>query len=328
MRSLEEFQQFRAEVLAPLLIPIREAARRGRSLIWSTFAFTLLASSVAWLVTLVATERDMERALIVGGICLALGVVAMFAEYSYMASNRKAAFKHMVVAKIAEFIDPELHYRPEGMVPEVLFSSSGIFTEHVDRYSGEDLVRGRYSGVELAFSEIHAEYKTTTIDGRGRTQTHWHTIFKGVFMIADFNKDFNTHTVVVPDSAESVFGSYIGNMLQKWNFSRSGSLVKLEDPEFEKVFAVYGEDQVEARYILTPALMSRIMSLRAKSGASLALSFLGSKVFLCISKSRNLFEVGYALESPERLDGIFADMAAFAGIVDDLNLTTRIWTKE
>ena len=154
------------------------------------------------------------------------------------------------------------------------------------------------------------------------------TTIKGVFMVADFNKDFNTRTVVVPDSAESALGSYIGNMLQKWNFSRSGSLVKLEDPDFERAFAVYGDDQVEARYILTPALMARIMELRTKFGASLALSFLGSKVFLCIPMGCDLFEVGGVLENPQQLDGIFSDMAALAGVVDDLNLTTRIWTKE
>ena len=48
----------------------------------------------------------------------------------------------------------------------------------------------------------------------------------------------------------------IGQKLQSFTtaFSKR-QLIKLEDPEFEKLFAVYGDDQIEARYILTPALM-------------------------------------------------------------------------
>ena len=47
------------------------------------------------------------------------------------------------------------------------------------------------------------------------------------------------------------------------NFSRP-PLVKLEDPEFEKHFVVSGEDQVEARYILSTCLMQRLTDFRNK----------------------------------------------------------------
>ena len=72
--------------------------------------------------------------------------------------------------------------------------------------------------------------------------------------MADFNKNFNGHTVVLPDTAEKILGKF-GQSLQ--SMSSRGELVKLEDPEFEKEFCVYGDDQVEARYILSPALMKR-----------------------------------------------------------------------
>ena len=51
------------------------------------------------------------------------------------------------------------------------------------------------------------------------------------------------------------------------NFSESGKLVKLENVEFEKQFAVYSTDQLEARYILTPQLMERLLAVQsAESG--------------------------------------------------------------
>ena len=77
-------------------------------------------------------------------------------------------------------------------------------------------------------------------------------------MIADFHKNFRFDLLVVPDVAERSFGSLVGNFLQKMNVTRSGRLMKMEDPEFEKYFAVYGRDEIETRYILSPAMMRRM----------------------------------------------------------------------
>lgn len=51
---------------------------------------------------------------------------------------------------------------------------------------------------------------------------------------------------------------------------------KLEDPEFEKHFAVYSSDQVQAGYILSTSLMSRIVDFKEKSSRRIHLSFIGS----------------------------------------------------
>jgi len=37
--------------------------------------------------------------------------------------------------------------------------------------------------------------------------------------------------------------------------------VGLVDPVFEKIFEAYGTDQVEARYLLTPTFMQRLVRL-------------------------------------------------------------------
>ena len=55
-----------------------------------------------------------------------------------------------------------------------------------------------------------------------------------------------------PDVAEKLLGNFLGNLVQKYNFPQSGKLVKLENVKFEKEFAVYGTDQIESRFVLTP----------------------------------------------------------------------------
>ena len=217
-------------------------------------------------------------------------------------------------------------------VPQHVFSNSRLFEHRIDRYSGEDHVSGTIGSTEMRFSEIHAEYKTTTRDSKGRTRTEWHTLFKGLFFNADFNKDFKGTTVIVPDVAERALGSWLGGLLQSMNFTRSGELIKLENPDFEKYFAVYGDDQIEARYILTPSLMEKLVKFREReeTGNQVFISFARSCMNIAIVTSSDRFEprIIRTLVDFEMIKEFFLDFTLMTGIVEEMGLNTRIWTKQ
>jgi len=99
---------------------------------------------------------------------------------------------------------------------------------------------------------------------------------------------------------------------------------------FEKEFAVYSTDQVEARYILSPALMHRMLEFRRKTGATVYFSFIGGKVNIGISSQKNRFEprLFSTVLDIEMAREFVNDLQLALGIVEDLNLNTRIWTKE
>ena len=256
--------------------------------------------------------------------CVIIGAIA----FSFIGKGYKREFKQRIIPKIVQFAEPGLSYHPQQMIDEHTFKGSKLFTQGIDRYSGEDLVRGRVDKTDIVFSEVHAEYKTTSTDSKGRSQTHWHTIFRGLFFIADFNKHFQGQTLVLPDSAEKLFGGF-GKMLQSWNIGRP-DLIKLEDPEFEREFVVYGSDQIEARYILSTSLMRRILDFKQKTGTKIYLSFVGSKVFVAVPINRDMFEPKYfsSVSDFSPILDYYRDLTFAIGIVDDLNLNTRIWTKE
>ena len=109
-----------------------------------------------------------------------------------------------------------------------------------------------------------------------------------------------------------------------------GQLIKLEDPEFENHFVVYGDDQIQARYILSMSLMERIVEFRKKTGRKIYLSFVGSKVFVAASYTKSLFEprLFRTLLDFEPIREYFEDLQLTIGIVDDLNLNTRICSKQ
>ena len=69
-----------------------------------------------------------------------------------------------------------------------------------------------------------------------------------------------------------------------------GQLVKLEDPEFEKAFVVYSSDQIEARYILSPALMRRILDFKNANGRAVHVGFANSRVYVALELRREMFD--------------------------------------
>ncbi|RRR76366.1 MAG: DUF3137 domain-containing protein [Candidatus Viridilinea halotolerans] len=268
-------------------------------------------------------------------ICLIIGVVAAIWFSSGVQKEYRNFFKGEVITRIAHLVDPSLRYDPFGGITKETFQHSQLFRQQIDRYKAEDYFSGTLGATAVRFSEVHAEYETTSTDSDGDTTTEWHTIFQGIFFIADFNKEFNGRTYIFPDKAERMLGG-LGRMLQSWGSQidrRHGELIQMEDPEFEKIFAVRATDQIEARYILSTSLMQRLTEFSQQLGKPLAIAFIDSQIYLAISSTKDHFEPpslwrGAAMLSQEDIGEYLQDVRLAQQIVDDLNLNLRIWTKE
>jgi len=254
---------------------------------------------------------------------LIIGAVLFVFIASLLSKGYVREFKVAIIQKIVKFIDQNLNYASYRYIPKSTFMSSEIFKTRPNRYKGDDYVSGKVGTTQIEFSELHAEYESGSGKNRSRR-----TVFKGLFFIADFNKHFTCKTIVLPDTAEKLFGSF-GKMFQSWNVLR-GRLIKLEDPEFEKFFVVYGDDQIQARYILSTSLMERIINFKKKTNRPIYLSFVGSRVFVAVSYTKKLFEprLFRTILDFELVQEYFEDLQLAIGTVDDLNLNTRIWSKQ
>ncbi|MFW5799531.1 MAG: DUF3137 domain-containing protein [Spirochaetota bacterium] len=242
-----------------------------------------------------------------------------------MISKYKNKFKKEIIDKIVKFIDPVLEYNPEDYITKSEYMNSELFKKNPDRYKGEDYVAGKIGETPIRFSEVHSEYYTT--DNKGNR--HYHTIFKGLFFIADFNKRFKGKTFVLPDVAQSTFGDVLGHFFQSWNKGR-GELVKLEDSEFEEIFVVYADDQVEARYILSTSLMERIKKYKQRTGKKIFISFVDNNIYVAISYNKNLFEpkIFSTITDFNHIKEYYDDLMLAVSLVEDLNLNLRIWADE
>ncbi len=269
-------------------------------------------------------------AAVIGGIAtlITLGVVYQKMVGGPFAIYREQ-FKQQFISGLLGALAEDVRYKPTGdraFLSE--YHRSELFPKKPDRERLEDTIYGRIGETDLAISEIHTEYEETTRDKDGKEKTSWHTIFKGLFISADFHKDFRGKTLVRSDVAEKYFGQF-ARFVQKPIFS-SLELVQLEDPEFEREFVVHSNDQIEARYILSPALMQRMLELKHRFAEKVEFSFLNSRVYIAISTSRNFFEpkLGQSLNDPETVEGFLEQVRLCLGIVENLELNVRIWSKK
>ncbi|KLT64557.1 DUF3137 domain-containing protein [Pedobacter sp. BMA] len=237
----------------------------------------------------------------------------------------KNSYKHDVIGAALKFLDQSLTIQPNIGIEVSEFMYTQLFNTEPDRYNTEDLVSGSSGQTKFYFAEVHAEYKTVTQTKNG-TRTEWHDIFKGIIFAADFNKDFNGITIVRPKD----FGSSLGAWFSKHIYSFGNKdVVQLENPDFSKTFVTYGSDQVEARYILTPSMMERILSLNNQSKYSISLSFVQSRMYIAFPLIRNYFEapVFKSLLNPDALNDDSNAIRFMYDIVQELDLNTRIWGK-
>jgi hypothetical protein len=263
------------------------------------------------------------------GIAIAIGglIIILVVRLTNQGKFKKR-FKQEIFPIVIDIVKPGVLYRSEQYIAESIYHSSRIFLQDVDRYKGEDYFSGTVGQTKIEFSEIHAEDRQVRVDSKGRTRTEYVTVFKGLFFVTEFHKHFKGETYVLPDLTESWLGSF-GRKLQKWNWSRP-DLVELENSEFEKLFSVYGTDQVESRYLLTPKMMELIMELRSKFNCTTHMSFLNDKFYIALSSNHDFFELKFSesLLNSKGLEQIVFELQACFNIVEDLQLNTRIWSKD
>jgi hypothetical protein len=96
------------------------------------------------------------------------------------------------------------------------------------------------------------------------------------------------------------------------------------------LFVVYSSDQVESRYILTPAIMESMVNLYKRFDGDIYFSFAGSRVYFANSFSTalfepNIFRSGVNFSDVKEMFDLFSMISI---LVQELNLNTRIWTKK
>ncbi len=247
---------------------------------------------------------------IVGVLFFGLAAALLFLFKSKDSWNEK--YKQNVITRMLEFIDPVLVYQPTKGIGRPLFDATLLHYRHYDKYHTEDQVSGKFGNINFRYCEAKAE--TTGNEGK----VH----FSGVFMECDFNKNFKNHYILIHDVADKGLLGKIASRFDK--FDR----IPLEDPRFEKVFDLRGPDQVEGRYIFSPAFMERLLELdQIFDGKSFQMAFFDGKLYFTYEYDRDQFDHDFRLKADHymHLFKSYWFACQMIAIIDILDLNNDIW---
>ncbi len=188
----------------------------------------------------------------------------------------------------------------------------GLFPR-IDLQRTDDDYRGIYRGTEVTISE-----QCLLQEQWMHNNMYYMPVFRGIIILFEFNRKFAGKTIVrsglggvnsaslagaaigLPMALSSnkgnlalEIGSAIAGMMAQNKGADGKALqnIKLEDPVFEKEWEVYATDQVEARYILTPALMERMLEIKRRFyGKSIEFSFFDNQVLIAVRTNKDMFE--------------------------------------
>lgn len=210
-------------------------------------------------------------------------------------------------------------YGKEKGTASYIFSESKLFADF-DKLKFDDTFQGTYNGVKFNVFETEMLYETYY---KGRKTLV--TVFKGIIVLVPSNKEIKAHTIITtkgdynirnktplaiiaglllycidPFSKGEILGGCICLAITaiiaaiKILSDRSKiEKVNLEDLKFDKRFSVFSQDQIEARYLVTPTFMDRLYNLKTAFGTNkIKCAFFDKRILFAISTNKDVFEIG------------------------------------
>ena len=179
-----------------------------------------------------------------------------------------------------------------------------------DRSRFEDHWHGAIGNRGFALHEAHLKERR----GSGKNQ-HYVTVFRGAIMAIDFTRRFQGTTLVERAGRHKAL---LGLGGRKDTVSFDGhrlDVVDMVHPGFDDAFCVYSDDQVEARYLVHPEYVERLMAVQqAFAGENIRTLFTGGELLMVV-ESGNMFESG-SLDAADDRSRIVRTIEQFASLAD------------
>ena len=253
------------------------------------------------------------------------GIVIVMLTTAKLNKKYRDKFKNTFVLKSLEKMFTDLIYKPDRGIPYSTIAATQMMYMG-DRYHSEDYICAKYKDIKFEQSDVHIEEEHQTTDSDGHTTTEYITIFRGRWMIFDFNKEFKANVQISQKG--------FSNSKVKRFFGKKEEVFKkvfMESESFNKKFNVYAQNEHDAFYIITPSLMERIERLAQRNKGKLLFCFINNKLHIGIHDNKNSFEPGSVfkqINEEETLNKISQEIETITQFVNELNLDNDLFKKE
>ena len=275
---------------------------------------TVVASGVAW-VPLFAMKSETKQ-LVVGAAAQAFGFRyrTLHSDVSGVSDWKSAG---NWIKTRGDFDKGVSLFKPGGgdepPTPAFDILKTVKLMPSYDSRKFEDLIEGHRADAKFSMVEC----KLTEQQGSGKNRRTV-TKFQGLLFHIEYPRAFLGRTLLARRGWS-----------KGWFSNKDLEKVDLTSVELEKAFQVYSTDQVEARYLITPDRMERLVALeRHFKGGKLRGIFEGDHLTLAL-EARDQFEAGSIwkpLYNPQRYISALTEIGLVCDVID--GFLTREWVRD
>ena len=264
---------------------------------------TIISGLILYYIRISGMSDDAAEALgnlafiiFVGGIGIRFGM--------------KKSFENTIKEKIMPIVCPcfgDMSWSHSLYNDKEYIKASKVIPEYTSSLF-DDIFIGSYKNVP--YHIIESEYEI----GSGKNRK---VVFNGVIVRIDMNKNFGGHTVIRPDNLLHIADG-VGHLKR----------TTLEDVVFEKKFDVYTDDEVEARYLITPSFMERLNNMKTAFKADkVSCAFHESHLFVALHTRKDLFSLcslTKPIDDSRQYFEMYEEMVSIVKLIDHFKLEQKI----
>lgn len=342
------------EKIFPLIEDI-EIYRRElcNQLIWRSVLFSSIFSVLLGMIVYFQ-ERNVIYASSLVIVSMIVFLTANFLnapQKKLFSAKLKDKFFYTVIKSFTQIDLWQKNRKESEIIPYNELIESGLFSDFT--YSkNDDEFRGVYKGVQSAVSERECFFQTP--------MTEPSIVFKGLIIKFKSNKRIAQRTIIASKRKSPIkfllafivtvlclsFRLGIENILislaagvvvaavlcfttsLRLTAKESKSDIKLEDINFSKNFDVYSEDEVEARYLLTPTFIEKLLKLKKVMKAdTVKCSFYNNSIMIAVRSEKDFFELGSLFKNVSDLSTIenfYRDISIIFELIEYFKLDVKI----
>lgn len=310
MEPVKDFESFYAVKILPFLQQLED--ERTSAYNWKKF--TLFTGAGAFLCFLLNYLKVLPSGIILAGAMLVMCFTGVFFWTKY--NDRYIDdFKEKIIRQIITYIYPSAVYKPMGYISKKEYRSSGLYRRRFTHIDGDDYWHCVYNDVAFHCSEIKTWYE----DMAGRDN-----IFKGLFFIANINKDFTGATYVWIKGKAQLASSMADENYRMFPLPPVQKMM-INHEDFNRHYSVYTSNTAEASFILSNNMPGHILRIKEKLQKDICFSFVKGKCYIAIPFEENLLEpVTKDLRDKQQIKDYFYSILLIFNIVRKLELNRLV----
>ena len=312
-RTYTEMQNKYMNSLRSICFPILNKMETKRKILHSIFIILLPLAILSIIGLIVIGTMKIENLTHFTPIMMLFSFI-VFAIYAFLTKNFEIEVKKQIMPTLCKALG-DINWKQSPAISHNLYIDSKILPSTFNKVKVDDVFNGSYKGINYNIVEAQYSKKEVRHTREGR-KTEYVTIFDGLLITLDMNKNFNSHTLI----RTNLFGRLIPN----------GDLkhTTLEDVEFEKKFDVFTNDEVDARYLITPSFMERLNNVKMSFiSPTIECAFYQDKLIIGLQGIPNMFHVGSIwkpLTDEKQYFKMFEEILSIIKLIDHFKLDQKI----